>query len=595
LTAVRIKPEQNVITDDLLDTLGREWAFDHVKGLNELCKNAADQYIRDDVPDEDQVVLVELLEAKPKKDSVFRVVDFGGMTHNDIVNAFKRWGDINAARRDTAKRTYGGHGNGGKFYMRSAFETSRFVTYRNGRLNVYGFDKKKRYGFQEGYENVPMGLDAALRIADIDIDTLPESALARLEESQGFTVVIGEKPRNFQRSATAKRILEKLTQHPQARRLVAHRPIYSRESKAADWRLLRAHDPEPRVDFADPIKIEVPKSLLDENGDEVILRDAEWPEAFLELQTSKDSLRNTGINRIDVIGEIGSIGSHGITSLGLINHPAHGDFIFGELYCPKLEDPDYACVANDREKLINNEKTRALLNWTRDQVDALAGRLAEADAKERKHQDLSQSSAFNELLNQWKNRFMPTLMAQLFGGTGEGGGFGGTGTGSGGSGEGDGPVSGDGRHADDEPAGGEQGGGGDEIKRGRRSPTVLLSGHDADPLDLTGPLLELSPRQPGVYQRPRDVDEGIYWINTSRPLAQRILDSLGAESTRWRDYMFQRYVEIILKESLYTLERSGGDLSADTLQGHIDSLYTSVYDQAYEDLQNFLFDEKLRG
>ena len=50
VTQVKIKPEANVITDDLLDTLGREWAYDHVKGLNEWWKNAADQYIRDEVP-----------------------------------------------------------------------------------------------------------------------------------------------------------------------------------------------------------------------------------------------------------------------------------------------------------------------------------------------------------------------------------------------------------------------------------------------------------------------------------------------------------------------------------------------------------------
>ena len=339
MTAIKIKPEDNVITDDLLDTLGREWAFDHVKGQNELWKNAADQYIRDEIPDEEQVVLVELLETKPKKNSTFRVIDFGGMAHNDIVNAFKRWGDISAAGRNSGKRTFGGHGNGGKFYMRSAFETSRFVTYRGGRLNAYGFNKKSQYGFQEGYENVAIDLAAALVFAEIDVEALPPSAAERLHASQGFTVVIGERPNNFQRSATARKILEKLTQHPQARRLVAHRPVYARTLRSEEWQLLRAHDPEPRPDFPEPLKIEVPKALTDENGDEVLLRDAEHPDAFLELQTSKESLRNTGINRLDVIGEIGAIGSHDITSLGLVDHPAHGDFIFGELYCPKLEDP----------------------------------------------------------------------------------------------------------------------------------------------------------------------------------------------------------------------------------------------------------------
>ena len=34
---------------------------------------------------------------------------------------------------------------------------------------VYGFNKKKQYGFQEGYENVAIPLDAALRVADVAV------------------------------------------------------------------------------------------------------------------------------------------------------------------------------------------------------------------------------------------------------------------------------------------------------------------------------------------------------------------------------------------------------------------------------------------
>jgi hypothetical protein len=403
---------------------------------------------------------------------------------------------------------------------------------------------------------------------------------------------VGEGPNNFSGRATAKGILDKLTQHAQARRLIAHKPVFAR-LRDTSWERLRANDPEPRPDFDEVRMIEVPSSLTDENGDEVILVDEEFPEAMLILSTSKDTLRGTGANRVDVTGEIGVIGSHEIGSLGLTAHPAQGDFIFGELFCPKLEDPAYKCVANDRDKLIDNEKTRALLIWVRDQIDVLAGEIAEADAKERKQADLAQSSQFNELLNQWKNQFMPTLMAQLLGGPGEGSGFGGSGDGTGGGRAGEGEV--------DNPAGGEgsapggdDGGGGDKEQRGRRSPTVLLSGYDADPLDALAPPLTLSPRQPAVYQRPRDVDEGIYWINTSRPLAERILEQIGPESTRWRDYMFQRYEEIILKESIHTLEKSeGGELTADRIQGHIDALYTTLHDQAYQDLESFLFDKDL--
>lgn len=590
----KIRPERNVIADELLDTIGREWEFDHVKGQNEWWKNGVDQYIRDEVDPEKQVLLVEMIERSPKRNSTFKVIDFGGMDHAAIVDAFKRWGDINAAKRGTSKRTFGGHGNGGKFYMRSAFKTSRFVTYRDGKLNIYGFDENKKYGFEEGYEDLAVSLAEACEIAGIIVDELPEAAKEQFSRSEGFTVVIGEHPKNFSGKATAARILEKLSQHAQARRLIAHRPVFAK-TRGTDWHRLRANDPEPRPDFEETIYVDVPESLVDENGDQVILRDERFPDAVLSLETSKETLRATGANRIDVVGEIGVIGSYDIASLKLANHPAHGDFVYGELLCPKLEDPSYKCVANDRDALIDNEKTRALLSWTAEQVDELAGKIAEADAKERHQADLSQSSQFNELLNQWKNQFMPTLLAQLFGGPGEGSGFGGDGTGSGGGVGGDGTVDEPGGRHGLEP-GGQNGGGGDETKQGRRAPTVLLSSYDSDPLDLMAPPLELSPRQPAVYQRPRDVDEGVYWINTSRPLAQRILDAFGAKSTRWRDYMFQRYEEIILKESIHTLEQNeGGELSADRIQGHIDSLYTTIHDQAFADLEQFLFDENLTG
>lgn len=590
---VKINVEPTVIVDELLDTLGREWASDHVKGQNEWWKNSIDQYIHDVVPDDQRVILVELIEMKPKKNSIFRVIDFGGTTKQLIDDAFKRWGDIKAASRGTGKRTFGGHGNGGKFYMRSAFETSRIITYRNGRLSAFGFNRDKRYGFQDGYDEVDMTLTEALDFAQIDIDVLPELARERLGVSGGFTVVLGEKPNNFQRSATARKILQKLTEHPQARRIIARHPVFARTSWDGEWKRLHSLDPEPRPDFAQEIRVELPRVLLDENDNEIVLRDKEWPEAYLALQTSRDSLRGTGLNRVDVIGEIGSIGSHDIPSLSLEKHPAHGDFIYGELYCPKLECEEYHLVDNDRERLINNEVARAVLGWVSQQVDELAGKLADADAKERKAADLSQSSAFNELLNQWKNRFMPTLMAQLFGGPGEGGGFGGIGNGAGGRSGGDVILDGEANDSEQPPDGGADGGGGDETKRGRRSPTVLLSGHDPDPLDLMAPPLQLSARQPAVYQRPKDVPEGIYWINTSRPLAERILERFGAESARWRAYLFERYVEIILKESIHQLEKNEGGLTGDRIESHIDSLYTQVHDQAFEDLEPFLFDEKL--
>jgi glutamate mutase epsilon subunit len=95
----KINPEPNVFDDNLLDVVGQEFRFDHAKGLAEWLKNSADAYTREDVPDDEQVILIDILERQPKKKSTFKVVDFVGMTHDDIVEAFKRWGDPRAATR----------------------------------------------------------------------------------------------------------------------------------------------------------------------------------------------------------------------------------------------------------------------------------------------------------------------------------------------------------------------------------------------------------------------------------------------------------------------------------------------------------------
>ncbi len=592
----QIQPQPNVFDDALLDVVGQEFRFDHPKGLAEWIKNCADAYIRNGIPDDEQVILIDLHEAIPKRNSTFRVTDFVGMTHDDIEEAFKRWGDIRAAKRGTKKQTLGGHGNGGKFYMRQSFKTSHFITYSEGKLNVFGFNEDRRYGFMEGDEDRAMPLADALEYAEVDLDVLPDEARKRLGVSGGFTVVIGHRPEQFAARATARGIVEKLLAHPQARRVIAHRPVFARFGRAigGEYAPLQVSDPEGRPDFGETQIVELPATLTDANGDEHVFRDKKYPDAHLELRVTKDALRSKSADRVDIAGAVGIIGSYAVHELGG-NVPAAAEFIYGECFCPKLEDPEEDLVKNDREKLVEGEKSRALLDWIRGQITLLADRIAEADAKERRAQDLSQSSAFNEFLNEWKNKFMPTLMSTLFGGPGEGGGFGGTGAGSGGTGDNEPTPDGVPNETDSDQGSGEEGGGGDEERKGRRAPRVLLSSQNADPLDPLGGPVDCSPRHPAVYQRHQDVPEGIYWINTSRPLAQRILDDYGSHSTRWRDYMFQRYVEIILKESIHELERKEGSFNADRIDAHINELYTSIHNQAQEDLAGFLFDEKLQA
>ena len=88
------------------------------------------------------------------------------------------------------------------------------------------------------------------------------------------------------------------------------------------------------------------------------------------------------------------------------------------------------------------------------------------------------------------------------------------------------------------------------------------------------------------------MNEGIYWINTSRPLAEKIIQTYSSDSTRWRDYLFQRYVDIIIKEAIYELVKTETSPTADDVNRCIDEITTKIHDEAAKDLNSFLFDEE---
>lgn len=592
----KIKPQPNVFDDHFLDVIGNEFKFDHVKGIAEWMKNAADAYTRQEIADDDQYVFLRFTPKAGKNPASFECIDFIGMAKEDIDAAFKRWGDPKAASRGTGRRVLGGHGNGGKFYMRQMFTTSQFITYRNGKLNVFGFNDKKRYGYAEGYENRKMPAGDALEFAKINGVTVPKAVRerwAKEKDGVGFTVVIGESPEKFRGAPHIAAISQRLKVHPQSRRLVKHKQMFVLVGDSPQGTQLLPDEIPPRVGFEGPIKSQVPAELEFE-GEKFDFKNSKYPDAYLILYTSAEPFGRMGerasLNSIDVLGEVGCIGSYKLNELGYLRYSPQAEFVYGECYCPILEDPADDCVRNDREKLVETEKTKALLAWIRQQVDKLCEKLAEQEKSERKRADLRQSSDFNELLNRWKNKFMSKVFAEVLGGPGKGdsaGGSGGGGAGSTGAGK-DGGKKG----SKSGPEGENGGGDGTQPKKAPRFPRVLLSGYHTDPLHPEQKIpLELNPRHNPVHQRPEDVPEGIYWINTSRPLAQRIIEQYKVTSTRFREYLFQRYVDIIIKEALYAKARKEPTLTAEMIDDLIVTIISRVHDGAAHDLEQFLFEE----
>ena len=586
-----IKVQKFEIDDAVLDLIGNEYKFDHAKGLAEWLKNSCDAYLREKTPDDQQFIVVRLTEDGSERLTRIECIDFVGMAKKQIDEAFKRFFDPQAAKKGAKEaqiKTLGGHGNGGKFYMRQMFKTSRAIAYRDGRLNVFGFNVKGEYGFEDGFEDRKMSLRAAMEEAGIDKIELPADVKKALNEGEtGFTVVVGDQPTKAKGTANRNGLVERLIFHPQARRLIERKPIYLLlDSETAPCRLT-VPKLSPKEGFENSILAEIPEEL-ERDGKRVRFKTAEYSwSGRLVLKTSAEPLRGnlSTLNTIDFVGEVGVIGSYRIHELGPTRFSGQVEFVYGECECPILEDPDYDCVRNDRQKLIDNDRSLALLDWVRTQVESLADKMETKNVQEKKKQDLKNTSQLNEILNKWKNRFMSQVWAEVFAGKGPAGT---SGTGAGGGGAGAGGGGGDGGNSGGR--GGQEGG--DKTTRKPRFPQVLVSGQDHDPLDsLATEPFYCDPRQPTVYQRPKDVEAGIYWINTSRSLAEKILTEYTADSTRWREYLFQRYVDIILKEAIYQLGKSKPSITADDVIFCMDDMTKRVHDQASQDLDSFLFEE----
>jgi uncharacterized membrane protein YgcG len=592
MSAIAIREQEAVFDERILDRWGNEFRFDHVKGLSEWLKNSIDAYIRAGVRDDESYVFVKFVVRQGRTPNEIHCIDFVGMTHDEIVSAFRRWGDPDAAGRKRF-RTYGGHGNGGKFYMRQMFTRSRFVTWRDGRLNIFGFNERRKYGFAEGFENVRMSPQKVMKLAGIDGLKLPEPIVQRLGRGEcGFTVVVGEGLKRAQRKNSAKSIISRLRVHPQARRLILRYPVYVLLNDEAEGQRIEPEPITPKVGFEGPFEFDIPATLM-HAGEEVAMENDTYPSGKLVLRTSDEPFAPQGergvLNTIDIMGQMGVVASYRMHELGILTNPAQVEFIYGECHCPILEDPEEDCVRNDREKLVDNERTRALRDWMRQKVNWLADEMAEKVAEEQREQELKRSSEFNDLLNTWKNKFMSRLYAEIFSGPGSGSGFGGTGGGgSGGRDRGSGGNKGGGGEIE-----GDGGGSGDQRDKAPKFPLVLLSNFDPDPLHTeTGKSVNCDPRHPPVYQREEDVSACIYWINTTAPFARKILDVYGAESSRWREYMFQRYIDIITKQAIYDAGRRTTMFTPSGVDQLLDDIGKRVYTDASESLYEFLFRER---
>lgn len=305
--AVSIIEERNIIDDHLLDIIGNEFKFSHEKGLPEWIKNSVDAYIRRDPPvsDDQQYVVFNFQDGRKGQPPIFECIDFCGMTSEEIDKALKRWGDPKAASRGQNKRVFGGHGNGGKFYMRQMFSHSHFISYRNGKLNIFGFNEKRKYGFAKGFKDKVCSPNEAVKLAGIKDLELPTVQMDQIRNGEtGFTVVRGVHPDKIKNVISVARLCDKVRFHPQARKIIQRRPIRILHNGQLILERLEPEQIEMRPGFENLPRVPIPARLqYDEDGqtEEIEFANKKYPAGYLKLMVSKEPFgRNSRIFRIEL-------------------------------------------------------------------------------------------------------------------------------------------------------------------------------------------------------------------------------------------------------------------------------------------------------
>ena len=378
---LKIQEEPNVYHDNILDLWGNAFNFSHEKGLAEWLKNSVDAYRRVGASDKDQYILFNFIDGTASQPATVECIDFVGMDQQDIDKAFKWWGDPDAAKRGQSVKVFGGHGNGGKFYMRQMFHQSYFVTYKDGKINVFGFNENRKYGYDETYKNKKVSLGEALIVGGINKSIIPNFILSKLEHGEtGFTVVKGIRPKKINgKNLPVIRICDKLKYHPQARSPLKYCNVSIIHNTKILTNGLRMEEIEPLDGFEEPFLYQIPDNIaIVVDGDpekKIDMFNEKYDKGNLILKTSSQPFGRGGrkpeLNCIDIVGEIGVIASYNMQQIGFLRYFPQAQYIYGECCCPILEAPDYDCVQNDREKLVDNERTKALLEWISKRIDEL--------------------------------------------------------------------------------------------------------------------------------------------------------------------------------------------------------------------------------
>ena len=587
---------RTTISHDVLDQIGKDFKFNHGKGVAEWLKNSLDAYI-------DRRVRSATLEPESGGWPVYlhlldgphlAVMDFAGACHRDVKDFLLNWFSTTAAARGgraAGSSLTGGHGNGGKFYMRQMWRgNARFCTWLDGHISSLVVDDASdgTCGYWE-YEDEDLPWRTALQVA-FDGSGLSarqvEDFIAQIDplmvedldaQRRGFTVVLGRRGEQILsandvvrgRRWVREKLLDALRSAP-----ASHRPLHELTVRVAHSGNLGVErlEPEHIEEDADwtPRRVDLPATLVapgDSTSSIPLTTSETGPVGELVIRKAKSPLagRRRGRNLVLVFDLDGNpVGSFPVQDLHA-GSTDHTRFLFCELRVKFGEIEDH--VENDRESFRDTPQIRALKEWLRQQLSACVDQLDEALREAERQRELRAAVRLNTMLNAYAQDFLRELESEVFidwldeEGGGEGGDRG-EGESGGGRGQGSGGGSGEGGGRKDEP-------GTTRRVRRPRFPRILLSGSDLDPASADGSTRLLQPGHPPIYQNEMDLLHNVWWINTSHPYAGEALRRGGPRGHAWREYHLFMFRDVVQIEHMRLLQRHDAEIGLDQLENEL--------------------------
>jgi hypothetical protein len=402
----------------------------HEQGLPEWFKNASAAYARMDMAT-DSRLLTLMMGFDPSGQRYIALLDHGGMSVEDLEQKFANWGDPEAhlGANPVEDIVEGGHGNGGKCYMTQMFGKYSYLhSVRNGRGSRYGFvgddphpgyfpNRREGRGFP--VERASDELRRALAEIGVDFSRLPDAVRTVAAIRDGFTLVVGIEPKQFEAKDAERKLLETVLFHPQMALTTEKNQIYVMLAGVPFKGFCPVTLPEiePHEMATEPRVVPVPLELKDPiTGENCKTQQQGFPPGRLVLKTSKTSMMwpaKRGRHHIRYLS-----GSRPIAFLRMenVSRSSWVDKMYGECLLDSLA----AFETPDRSSLADAPLTRAVESWIKEQVFDYENEFKQRERLSASQEQKNKLRDLNDTLDQWKNRFLEeTMFGAGVGGPGE--------------------------------------------------------------------------------------------------------------------------------------------------------------------------------